>query len=86
MEKTYISYPVNFSSAAIADVAALIETATKTVDRDLLLVTLIVMLLCISDPDIAQEEERLRNALDSVSDHICWVLSTRPETDPGKLN
>ena len=87
MEKQYTSYPVSFSSKEVSKVIGLMEDATIGIDPDLILTAAVVMALGISDPDIFQDAKRFNNALDSVSKHIVWVLSTGVDpVDPKNWN
>ncbi len=68
------SYPVRFSNEQLASIIGRIEESTAGADRDLLIVSLITMAVCISDPALIDNDIRFHNVLDSVSTHICWVL------------
>ena len=84
---TYISYPVTFSNEQVSGVIAKIEEATQDVkDQDLIIVSLLVMIIGLSDPGILSDEERFRETLDNISNHISWVLRTPIEMDPQKMN
>lgn len=68
------SHAVIFNDGDIGPIIQKISEVTEEVDRDLLLASLIVMLLCTSDPSIALDTSRLQEAVTAVSDHIVWVL------------
>lgn len=85
-----VSYPVQYSNQEIAATIARIEDVTVGEDRDLVVVALVVMAMCLMDPDLSKDSTRFQDALDSVSQHICWVLQagspTAPKIDPKLMN
>lgn len=86
MDRELIEYSVQYPNTSIGAVAAMIEKATVAVERDLLIVTMLVMILCLSDPELPQDPGRLENALDSVSKHIIWTLNSETPEDPKDFN
>jgi hypothetical protein len=69
---------------------ARLEDASIGYDRDLVVVALVAYALCLQDPDLSRNATRFQDALDSVSNHICWVLQGasvgNPNLDPKLMN
>ena len=87
MNQKMISYPVKFSNAEIDGIISSIDAATTGTHRDLLIVALIVMALCLSDPELSSNDQHFHDVLDSVATHICWVLQDGGfSTDPKLMN
>ncbi len=89
-ETELVNYPVQYSNQEIAETIAKIEDVIIGEDRDLVIVALMVFAMCLSDPDLAKDPTRFQDALDSVSNHMCWVLQsgspTAPKIDPKLMN
>jgi hypothetical protein len=89
-ETELVSYPVQYSNQDIAECISKLEDAVLGADRDLVIVSLVVFAMCLSDPDLAKDSKRFQDALDSVSNHMCWVLQsgspTAPKIDPKMMN
>ena len=81
MEKNFISYPVSFSNRDVVKVVNLLEGVTLEIERDLLITALLTYAIGLQDPDIFEDGSRFQDTLDSVGQHICWVL-TSGNTNP----
>jgi hypothetical protein len=80
------THRVKVSNDTIAKLVQELENCTVTADRDALIVSLIVYMLCLSDPDITNTPERLQLAVKNVSDYVVWILTTTDAPDPQTLN
>ena len=84
--KTHEIYSVKCSNRDVSAVISRIERAVLGVDRDLIIVAALVLAIGLSDHDILKSDERLRSTLDSLSDHLCWLVGLSPEVKPEEAN
>lgn len=83
MSDKYLTYATSYTKEQIAHIIGRIERAVYGEERDLVIVSCIIMSLCLSDPDITKDEERFHNAVADISQQIGWVLtSTQMTTSP----
>ncbi len=86
MYNQYETKSRKFSSDAISKVISTIDNATISVDRELLIASLIVYTLWLSDAEITKDIPRLQAAAASVSDHICFVVGMPIHINPKLAN
>ena len=86
MQKTYESYSVRFSSNKAAEVIERMEKSVLGVDRDLVILSALVLAIGKSDPDAIQNSQRLGSLLASLSEHLAWIISLPTEIDQKKAN
>ena len=84
----FASYPVQYSNRDVAQLVQRIEHVVLGEDRDLAIVALITYALLLQDPDLEIGGSKLQDILDSVSQHMCWVIQSgvQPVVDPKLMN
>ncbi|MGE3341537.1 MAG: hypothetical protein AB7J46_06610 [Candidatus Altimarinota bacterium] len=83
MGKTYETYQTSYTNEELSEVIRKMEYATMGIERDLVIVGAIALALGKSDPDIFDDTDRFNDALDSVSQAVCFNISA--PTLPKKL-
>ena len=86
MPQKYITYNTAYSHKEITDTVARIEEATTGIHKDLLIVSSMVLILCLSDPSIIEDSTRFRRAIDNLSHQICFIVSDTGAIDPKDMN
>ena len=80
------SYNVKFSTNSAAAIIDRIERAVVGVDKDLVILASLLLAIGKSSPDAISDPKRLRSILDSLSEHLAWILSLPEEIDPKTAN
>lgn len=83
---TSITYSTQYSNIEIANAVAKLEAGTTGVKKDLLIVSLMVMILGLSDGSIIKDELRLRKGLQDLSYQISFIVSGINQIDPKDMN
>lgn len=84
MAPEFVTYDTSFSNTEIALTIARIERATVGINKDLLIATLLVYVLCLSDPRIAEDEARLKHSVGALSRQMGFIIA--PSQDPKEWN
>lgn len=79
--KEFTTYSVKFANSDISSVMGRLERAVLGVDRDLVIVASLILAIGLSDHEILKNDERLRATVDSLSDHLCWLVRMPQESN-----
>ena len=82
----YETYDTYYSLQEIARVVDKLDRALKGEDRGLVIATLLVYVLTVSDPDMAKNPQQLILATKNLSEHICFLTSMPLKIDPKDAN
>ena len=80
------TYNVKFPVDIISNVISAVDRVTYKLDRDLVIASLIVYLLWLSDPSITKDPERLKIATASMSEHLAFVVDMSMKIEPKDAN
>ena len=83
---SFVTYNTKHTNTDIGSIVAKIEKATIGIDRDLLIASLVAMTICLSDPSITDDESRFRQAVEKISQEVCYAVAIGQKVDQKDFN
>ena len=86
MQTESVSYVVQFSNMDIATTLNALENSVYGIDRDLATIAMLTYILKTADPKMNNDDKRLFNGIESVLQHIGWIITLPDKQDPKDMN
>ena len=85
MTEKYESYNIKVSTSELADIVSRMERSVLGADRDLIIIAALTLAIGKSDPELIKDDVKFRNTLDSLSHHLCWIITLPTELPTGTI-